>query len=98
MVHLDDAQPVVRVAVGEGVQARAQDDELVDPRRHRVGEDLLGEPAAGAHEPAHPVVAALPGAGDEVVGIVARDAHRERVVEDRSSLEQLVHGAVPGGA
>ena len=98
MVHLDDAQTGVRVAVGEGVEPSAEDDQLVDPDRHRVGQDLLGVPAPGAHEPPHPVVAALPGASHEVVGIVTRHAHREWVVQDRAGLEELVDGAVPGGA
>ena len=44
------------------------------------------------------MVAALPGPSHEVVRVVARHADRERVVEDRPALEELVHGAVPGGA
>ena len=98
MVHLDDPQAGVRVAVGEGVEPGAEDDQLVDPDRDRVGQDLLGEPAAGAHEPPHPVVAALPGASHEVVRVVTRHPHREWVVQDRAALEELVDGAVPGGA
>jgi hypothetical protein len=55
VVDLEHADPVVRerVAVGEGVEARAEHDDLTGARGHVSRERVLGDPVAGRDEDPH---------------------------------------------
>jgi hypothetical protein len=101
MVHLEHADPVVRerVPVGEGVEARAEHDDLTGSVDHVSGEGVLGDPVAHRDEDPHRCPARRgPGVVHHAVGVVAQDPQGQRVAEDPPVLEDLVGGSVPGGA
>ena len=50
MIDLEDAQLRKRIAIGEGVESRAEDDVLPDAVRYRRRQRILGEPAAHDEE------------------------------------------------
>ena len=97
VVDLPHAQVGVGVAVGEGVEARAQHDRLPGAPGVRRGEGVLGEPVPDRdeHPQPGPLVAAAE-VGDQPLA-VAEDPPRQRVREDRGPVV-LVEGAEHGGA
>jgi hypothetical protein len=87
VVHLEDPAFPART-VGEGVQAGAEDDVLVDAG-HR-GEPVLGVAAAGGHgrprTGEHGMVAMQAVVADELLGTVTQKLVREGVGEDHRRL------------
>jgi hypothetical protein len=101
VIDLEDAEIRVRVAIGKGVEASAEDYELGDAAADGEGEFVFGVAGAGGHEGAH-----VAGCWREAVretrdgsgGFAADDADRERVFEHFWSVEELVRGAAEGDA
>ena len=101
MVDLEDAQLGVGVAVGEGVQAGAQEDVLGDPVGDGFGELVFGVAAARDQEGAQAdgERAGLParrrvGRAFDLGGVVAEDRDGDGVVEDQGAgVVELVGGA-----
>jgi hypothetical protein len=71
MVHLEHLQAPVRIAVGEGIQARAQHHVLAHAARIGARELVLGIAAAHDEEGAHGARALRPVA----VQVLAQPAH-----------------------
>ena len=100
LVHFDDAQPPrpLGLAVGEGVEAGAQEYVLFHASRRRLPDLLLHVAAAVGDEttgrPEHGVFEQEVIPLDLLFGRALDEAHRERVVEDlRRMVEDLMRSA-----
>jgi hypothetical protein len=104
MIDLEDAERRVGIAVGEGVEAGAEQDVLVDSAGDGLGEKVFGVAAAGDEEGAQAdgerarlaVWIAARGALD-LGGVRAEDGDGDGVVEhQRLGVVELVGGAAHG--
>ena len=96
MVELEDAQIVGRLqSVSEGVETRAQHQDLPHAVFDRQGRRILGEAAAHGDEQAQrPPLRPLPGESDGAFSVRPQDRKRERIGEDEAPLEDLMRGPV----
>ena len=97
VIEFEDAQMVGRLkSIGEGVETRAENDNLPHALLDRPGRAILREAAAHRDEQAQtPPLRPFPGARDGVVSVLPQDGERERVGEYGSALENLMRGAIP---
>jgi hypothetical protein len=85
--------------IGEGVQARAEHENLPQALGHRAASHILGEAAAHGDEEAQgPPLGLLLGQRDRFLGVLPEYAERERVGENDPVLEYLMCGPVSGRA
>ena len=85
--------------IGEGVEARAEYEDLPHAVSHRAVSHILGEAAAhGDEEPQRPPLGPLFGQRDRLVGVSPEDHERQRVGEDDPALENLMGRPMPGRA
>ena len=104
VVDLEDAQVRVGVAVGEGVEAGAEQDVLGDAARDGLGEQVFGVTAAGDEEGAQAdgegarlVRGIAAGSAFDLGGVRAEDGDGDGVVEDEGrGVVELVGGAAHG--
>jgi IMP dehydrogenase len=101
VVDLEDAEMEPGVAVGEGVEACAQDQVLAGALGYGLCEQVFSVAAAGDEKGAHGDGVRLLGAGD--VGVdgpagAAEDGQRDGVVEDQWIVIEAVCGAAQGDA
>jgi hypothetical protein len=98
MIDLEDAQIGVRIAIGEGVEAGAQNNELAHAALDGRGDRAFGEAGAGGDEEAH--VPAL-GVGRSRAGYGPRtftqDWDGQRILKDTAVLKELMGRAMSGG-
>ncbi len=100
MVDLGDAQPLDRLdAIGEGVEAGAEDDDLPHAARDRAPRRVFGEAAAHGDVEAQAAQGRI-GArlGDRGVRVRPENAQGQRVVEHAPAVDDLMRGATAGGA
>jgi hypothetical protein len=91
----------VWIAIGEGVETGAEDDELGGSAADGEGEFVFGEAGADGHKGAHVAGGgrkAVGDCGDGRGGFAADDADGERVFEDFRGVEELMGGAADGDA
>jgi hypothetical protein len=87
-----------RVAVGEGVEACAEDDVLRYAASDCVGQLIFSEAAARGHEAAEVLRNGVAGAL-EIAGVAVGDeGQRDGVVEDAGLFHELVRGTANGDA
>jgi hypothetical protein len=104
MIDLENRKPRKGLgrAIGEGVEPRAQQYILMQPLRDCFGECVLAESAARGDESAKAHAAAIRvriSAFSQLrLGIMADNPERQRIGENRRFVEELVGGAVQGGA
>ena len=96
MIELEDAQVLGPLEpIGEGVETRAQHQDLPHAFFDRTARRVLGEAAAHGDEQAQaPPLRPFPGERDGVVGVWPEDRKRERVGEDEAPLEDLMRRPV----
>ena len=98
VVDLKDVERWERVAVGEGVEAGAEDNVLRDAASDCDGELIFREAAAGSHEAAEVLGDGVAGAL-EIAGVAFGDEWQcDGVVENAWALHQLVCGTADGDA
>ena len=100
MIELEDSQILGALnPIGEGVEARAEHENLPHALGHRAASHILGEAAAHGDEEAQgPPLGLLLGQRDRFLGVLPEYAERERVGEDQSALENLMSGPMSGRA
>lgn len=97
-VDLEDAERREWIAVGEGVEARAEHDVLPDALFDGVGQLIFSEAAARGHEATEILGDRVAGAL-EIPGIALGDkGQRDGVVQDARLLHELVSGTSDGDA
>jgi hypothetical protein len=96
MIELEDAQVPGRLEpIGEGVEAGAQDQDLLHAFFDRMGRRVLGETAAHGDEQAQrPPLRPFLGERDGALGVLAQDPERQRIGEDEPPLEDLMRRPV----
>src|SRR6478752_2055187 len=97
-VDLEDPGAGVRVAVGEGVQARSEHDDLTRAALDGGGQGVLGEAVPGRDEDPQPRTVGRRRIGERLLAVDAQDLSGQRVPEDPAAVEVLVHRAVDRGA
>jgi hypothetical protein len=100
MIELEDAQILSRLkSIGEGVETCAEHDDLPHAVTNCAPRRVLGEAAAHRDEQAQrPPLRPLFGERNRIVGVLPEDGERERVGEDKPTLENLVRRSVSGRA
>ena len=106
VVDLEDTQHGVRVAVGEGVQAGAEQHVLRNAACDCGGKEVFGVAAAGDEEGTQTdgvrallLVGGGFGCAAKLIGVGAEDGDCEGIVEDeRGSVEDLVSSPAEGDA
>jgi hypothetical protein len=96
MIELEDAHLLDSLeSIGEGVETRAQHQDLPHAFFDRTGRRVLGEPAAHRDEQAQASsLRPFLGECDGAVGVRPEDAKRERIGEDEPPLEDLMRRPV----
>src|SRR5579872_4790454 len=101
MVDLEDMQFGVRIAVGERIEACAQNHKLSDSLRDGLGQFVFGITAAGSHEGAEGARKSMVlfRVGTKVLrGFRADNAQGKRIVEHSGMVMELMGGAANGYA
>ena len=100
MIQFEDLQILGPLnPIGEGVEARAEDEDLPHALSHRAAGHIFGEAAAhGDEEAQRPPLRLLLGQRDRLVGVLPEDRERERVGEDDPALENLMGSPMSGRA
>ena len=97
-VYLEDVERGKRVAVGEGVEARAEDNILRGAASNGVGQLIFSEAAARSHKAAEVLSDGVAGSL-EIAGVAGVDERqRDGVVEDAGLLHELVSCTADGDA
>ena len=97
-IDLENVEGGEWVAVGEGVEACAEEDVLGDAEGDGVGQLIFGEAAARSPEAAEVLGDGMAGTV-EVAGVaLGNEGQRDRVVEDAGLLHELVRGTADGDA
>ena len=87
MVHLEHSQSRERIAIGERIEARAEDDVLPHAAPVRLAELILGKPTPRGEG------RAKKGIERRLVaerGVPVDDGERERIIEDDRLVEKLM--------
>ena len=100
MIELEHAHVLGRLeSIGEGVETRAQNQNLLHALSNRAARRILREPAAHRDEQAQrPTFRPFLGESDGVVCVRPEDGERKRVGEDEAALENLVRRPASRGA
>ncbi len=100
MIEFEDPQiPGPLNPIGEGVEARAEYEDLPHALSDRAASHILGEAAAHGDEQAQrPPLGPLLGQRDRLVGVLPEDRERQRVGEDDPALENLMGSPMSGRA
>ncbi len=88
MIDLEHAQARVGIAIGEGVEAGAEHDQLANAAAYRKGERVLGETtASGDKEPHGPPVRMGESVSGNSLRTLAQDLDRQTIVKDAPMVE-----------
>ena len=106
MVDLEHSEPRVRIAIGEGIEPGAQDDELAKAVPHGVGHRLFREQAARGDERPHAAprlrLLRFELAFEFGAAFLSENRDRQRVREHDRLIENLmrrpIRGSPEGGA
>jgi hypothetical protein len=98
MIDLEDAEPVMGIAIGEGVKARPEHDQLARAPRDGARQLILGKARARGDEEPHAAALWMIGAvAAERLGVLAQNGQRQGIGEDAPFLQELVRRAMGGG-
>src|SRR5580698_1320868 len=101
MIDLEDANILERIAIREGVESGAENDELSDAAANSECKLVFGEAGAGGHERAHVASGGrepVGDAGQRACDLAADDAHSQGIFEHLGAVEELVRGSASGDA
>jgi len=98
VVHLKDAELRPGIAIGEGVQARAQQHILIHAFRRSSGELIFRQPAPRSHKSAKSTGIGMSLLFGLKVKALAKNGNSNGIVQDGWLVEKLMYGAADRNA